>query len=97
MAPLVLEPALAHVLTGGGTSVSAGAAWMRAAVDTARRLVAGAERGGYAVIGTCLGSQILAEALRPGSIVDAATIEVGLTMVRRCGDDGARRVVPAYH
>ena len=49
------------------------------------------------MIGICLGSQILAEALRPGSIVDAATIEMGLAVVERPGDDRARQVVPAFH
>lgn len=88
--------ARAHVFTGGETSVHSDARWMRSAIDMARCLVANAERENYSVIGICLGSQILAEALRPDSIVSSPTMEVGLT-VARAGDERIQQVVPAFH
>jgi GMP synthase-like glutamine amidotransferase len=97
MDPGMPEPSLAHVFTGGETSVNSGSPWMRAAVGTMRQLVAGAEHAGCAVVGICLGSQIMAEALRAGSIVDAATIEMGLAVVERPDDALVTRVVPAFH
>ena len=86
-------PAVPVVFTGGQTSVHSTEPWMRAAVAFARDLLA-QERP---VIGICLGSQILAEALRPHSIVSAKTIEVGLTPVTRPGDATGHRIVPSFH
>jgi GMP synthase-like glutamine amidotransferase len=97
---LPVEPpqrARAYVFTGGETSVHADARWMRSAVDTARLLVADADRRDYSVIGICLGSQILAEALRPNSIVSSAAIEVGLTAVTRVADEQIKQIVPSFH
>jgi GMP synthase-like glutamine amidotransferase len=91
------RPARAYVFTGGETSVHSDAQWMRSATDTARRLVANADRRDYSVIGICLGSQILAEALRPHSIVPSAAIEVGLTAVTRVEDEQVKQVVPSFH
>jgi GMP synthase-like glutamine amidotransferase len=92
-----LQPARAYVFTGGSTSVLSDASWMRSAIDTARHLIVNAAHGRYAVIGICLGSQILAEALRPGSIISAQSIEVGLTTIELAGDHQTREVVPAFH
>jgi GMP synthase-like glutamine amidotransferase len=91
------QSARAHVLTGGATSVLSKAQWMRSAIDAARLLVAKADLGECSVIGICLGSQILAEALRPGSILSAEAIEVGLTTVSRAEDDRIRQTVPSFH
>jgi GMP synthase-like glutamine amidotransferase len=91
------QRARAYVFTGGTTSIQSNAQWMRSATDTARLLVANADRGDYSVIGICLGSQILAEALRPNSIVSSAAIEVGLTTVTRVGDEQIQQIVPSFH
>jgi GMP synthase-like glutamine amidotransferase len=91
------RPKLAHVLTGGETSVHSDAAWMRSAIDMTRRLVTDAQRGDSAVIGICLGAQIIAEALRPDSIVSGRAIEVGLTPVTHAEDGSAEQVVPSFH
>jgi GMP synthase-like glutamine amidotransferase len=91
------QTARAYMFTGGETPVHSNAQWMRSAVDTARHLMANADRGDYSVIGICLGSQILAEALRPDSIVSSATIEVGLTAVTRVEDERIQQVVPSFH
>jgi GMP synthase-like glutamine amidotransferase len=98
-APLTGEPppARAYVFTGGETSVHSDVPWVCSAIDTARDLVANADRRGYAVIGICLGSQLLAEALRPNSIVSSTTIEVGLTPVVRADNGLVRQVVPSFH
>jgi GMP synthase (glutamine-hydrolysing) len=85
-------PGVPVVLTGGQTSVHSSEPWMRAAVALAHELLA-QERP---VIGICLGSQILAEALRPNSIVSAKTIEVGLTPVTR-PDEPTDHIVPSFH
>lgn len=92
-----LPPARAYVLTGGVTSVNSGTRWMRSAIGAAARLVMNADREDYSVIGICLGGQILAEALRPGSIVASAAIEVGLTPVARPGHTEIQRIVPSFH
>lgn len=97
-APCGSAPAArAHVLTGGATSAASSEPWMLDAVGAARRLVDGAGRGEFSVVGICLGSQILAQALRPGSIVTADGIEVGLTTVTRPGEPRAEQVVPSFH
>jgi GMP synthase-like glutamine amidotransferase len=92
-----LPSARAYVFTGGETAANSEAQWMRSAIDTAARLVTNAERGDYSVIGICLGSQILAEALRPGSLVWSPAIEVGLTPVTRPEHPEIQRIVPSFH
>jgi GMP synthase-like glutamine amidotransferase len=85
--------ARAHVFTGGETSVHSAQPWMRAALRTARQLIASSRP----VVGICLGSQILAEALRADSIVETSGIEVGLTPVVRPDRPDVSQVVPSFH
>lgn len=92
-----LPPARAYVFTGGETAAGSGERWMRAAIDTVRLLVADAGHRDCPVTGICLGSQIMAEALRPGSLVPSPPIEVGLTVVSRPDDSTAHQVVPSFH
>lgn len=91
------RPKLAYVYTGGETSVHADVEWMRSAVDMTRRLIADAQCGGPSVIGICLGSQIIAEALRPDSIIDTHAIEIGLTPVTSPEAGQPGHVVPSFH
>ncbi|MGW1887759.1 type 1 glutamine amidotransferase [Streptomyces sp. NPDC001970] len=92
-----------HVLSGGSTSVNDASGWMPQGMAVTRLLVEAAQRGEHAVIGVCLGSQMIAEALWPGqgSVRAAGRIEVGLTEVRwredERTDDGEQFVVPAFH
>jgi GMP synthase-like glutamine amidotransferase len=86
-------PGHAVIFTGGQTSVHSTQPWMRAAVDLARELVAQDRQ----VIGICLGSQIMAEALRANSIVSTPAIEVGLATVTRPDNVNIRQVVPCFH
>lgn len=92
-----LPPARGYVLTGGTTSVLSTAGWMKSAVDTAQQLVVRAVRGECTVVGICLGSQILAEALRPNSVIASEVIEVGLVSVSKAADAGVQQIVPAFH
>lgn len=91
------RPKLAYVFTGGETSVHSDAEWMRSAIAMTRRLIANAQRGECSVIGICLGSQIIAEALRPDSIISTRAIEVGLTPVTPPDARQAEQVVPSFH
>jgi GMP synthase-like glutamine amidotransferase len=90
-------PARAYVFTGGETSVHCDVPWMRSAIDMARVLTANADRQKYAVIGICLGAQLLAEAVRPNTIVSSTAIEVGLTPVVCADDELVQQVVPSFH
>lgn len=92
-----LRPERAYVFTGGETSVHSDAEWMHSTVRMVRRLVANAERAEYSVIGVCLGAQIIAEALRPNSIVFSRAMEVGLTPVTHVADRPLEQVVPSFH
>jgi GMP synthase-like glutamine amidotransferase len=92
-----VRPELAYVLTGGQTSVHADEKWMRSAIGLTGRLVANADRDECSVVGICLGSQIIAEALRAHSITPSDAIEVGLTPVTPAVGDGFERVVPSFH
>ena len=92
------SPRLAHLFTGGQTSVHSDAGWIRATIGLMRELIANAGNAGLAVIGVCLGAQLIAEALRPDSIIGTSGIEVGLTPVRAHGDgDHSVQVVPSFH
>lgn len=87
--------ARAHLLTGGQTSVRSDTPWMQAAIVTAGRLIAEAATEHRPVVGICLGSQILAEALCPGVVKPADRIEVGLVGVN--DTDRGRLIVTAFH
>ena len=89
-----------HVMSGGGTSVRDRSGWMRSGLKLTRELIAGARRGEHAVFGVCLGSQMIAETLWPGSVQRGERIEAGLTEVEwRPGGSAERErlVVPAFH
>ena len=89
-----VAPRRAYVYTGGETSVHSDVPWMRRAIATARERAVAAR--GPAVVGICLGSQILAEALRSDSITATHAIEVGLTPVSAPAGEGVE-VVPSFH
>ncbi|MGH4004854.1 MAG: hypothetical protein ACRDSO_12190, partial [Pseudonocardiaceae bacterium] len=57
-----------HVLSGGSTSVNDQSSWMPRALALTRSLVQGAQRDDHTIVGICLGSQIIAEALWPGGV-----------------------------
>ncbi|MGW0702164.1 type 1 glutamine amidotransferase [Streptomyces sp. NPDC002867] len=92
-----------HVLSGGSTSVNDRSGWMPGGLAVTRSLIEAAQREEHAVVGVCLGSQMIAEALWPerGSVRSARRIEVGLTEIRWREDersnDGEQLVVPAFH
>jgi GMP synthase (glutamine-hydrolysing) len=88
-----------HVLSGGGTSVNDRSGWMRQGLRLVRQLVEAGERGEHAVLGVCLGSQMIAEVLWPGSVHTGERIEVGLVEVSWLSQQPPPTpvVVPAFH
>lgn len=88
-----------HVLSGGATSVWDTTGWMPRGLRVTRGLIDGALRDEHAVLGVCLGSQMIAEALWPGSVGSGPRIQVGLVEVTWSPSPGAaeRLVVPAFH
>jgi GMP synthase-like glutamine amidotransferase len=88
-------PAELHVISGGGTSVNDLSGWMRGGLRLTSALVDGARRGDHAVLGVCLGSQMIAEVLWPGCVGGGERIAAGLRSVawRGTGD----LVVPSFH
>ncbi|MGW4843124.1 type 1 glutamine amidotransferase [Nocardia brasiliensis] len=90
--------ARAYLFTGGDTPVHAPEPWVRFAIARARALIEDADRDHHAVIGICLGSQLLAEALRPGSVFSLPSIQIGLSSVTSpVRPDADRETVPSYH
>jgi GMP synthase-like glutamine amidotransferase len=83
-----------HVLSGGATSVNERSTWMPGGLALTRSLVEAARRGEHTVVGVCLGAQMIAEVVRPGGVVGAQRIEVGLTEVWWRGET---LIVPAFH
>ncbi len=86
-----------HVLSGGSTSVNDQSSWMSRALALTRSLVQGAQRDDHTIVGICLGSQIIAEALWPGGVHAAERIEVGLTEVQWCDGKSEGIITPAFH
>lgn len=86
-----------HVLSGGSTSVNDRSTWMPRALALTRSLVEGAQREDHTVVGICLGSQMITEALWPGGVRTGERIEVGLTEVWWRDGDSERIIVPAFH
>ncbi|MGH7881808.1 MAG: type 1 glutamine amidotransferase [Candidatus Dormibacteraceae bacterium] len=92
-----VPPARLHILSGGATSVNDRSTWMPRALALTRLLVQGAGREDYTIVGICLGSQMIAEALWPGGIRSCGQIEVGLTEVQWHDGESECIVVPAFH
>jgi GMP synthase-like glutamine amidotransferase len=86
-----------HVLTGGSTSVNDRSTWMPQGLALTRSLVRGAWRGDHMVVGVCLGSQMIAEALRPGGVRACERIEIGLTEIQWSDGQSERIIVPTFH
>jgi GMP synthase-like glutamine amidotransferase len=89
-----------HVLTGGITSVNDAGSWMPAAKMLVHRMIRHAEEGHSQLLGVCLGSQIVADCLAPGSVVRGPVITAGLIEVAWSTDEGVSDelgVLPAFH
>jgi GMP synthase-like glutamine amidotransferase len=86
-----------HVLSGGATTARRATGWMASGLAVVRDLVDGARRDRHAVLGVCLGAQMIGEALWPGSVRGRDRILVGLNEVDWNGGSGDRFVVPSFH
>ncbi|MGH3326645.1 MAG: type 1 glutamine amidotransferase [Streptomycetales bacterium] len=86
-----------HVLSGGATSVNDRSTWMPRALALTRTLLQGAHREDHTLVGICLGSQMIAEALWPGGVRAGEQIEAGLTEVLWRAGASERIIVPAFH
>lgn len=89
-----------HVLTGGSTSVTDTTTWMPAAFTLVDRMIQDAKNESSYLLGICLGSQIIAERLAPGSIIAGERIYAGLvdtqwTPSRHYSHDIS--VLPSFH
>lgn len=86
-----------HVLSGGATTARQATGWMAGGLAIARDLVDGARRARHAVLGVCLGAQMIGEALWPGSVRSRDRILVGLDDVDWNGGGADRFTVPSFH
>lgn len=89
-----------HVMSGGDTSVSAQSGWMPDGLATTRALVDGARAGEHTLLGVCLGAQMIAETLWPGSVSRAARIKTGLADITWHSPGQTQPdqlVVPVFH
>jgi GMP synthase-like glutamine amidotransferase len=95
-----IPPARLHVMSGGGTSVNDTSGWMAGGLQVAGQLLDEAYHGRHAVLGVCLGSQMIAETLWPGAVRQGERIRAGLIEVDWCPEpleEAERLVVPAFH
>jgi GMP synthase-like glutamine amidotransferase len=89
-----------HVISGGATAVSTQSGWMPGGLALTRALIDGARAGAHTLFGVCLGSQMIAETLWPGSVQGAARIKTGLADIAWCPPGQAepdKLVVPLFH
>lgn len=89
-------PGYLHVLTGGSTSVGDVTGWMPSGLATVERLIGSARDGDSYLLGVCLGSQMIAHCLAPGSVIAGDQMWAGLTGVTWRGGEGPA-VLPSFH
>jgi len=82
--PRDLDGVAALVFMGGPGNVNEPTVWMQQELDLIRR----AAILGIPVLGICLGAQLISKALG-GSVMPAASLEVGWHMVEQVGDSAA--------
>jgi GMP synthase-like glutamine amidotransferase len=92
-----VPPARLHVLSGGATTARRATGWMAGGLALTRELVDGARAARHAVMGVCLGAQMIGEALWPGSVRGRERILVGLHEIDWNGGSSARLAVPSFH
>lgn len=87
-----------HFLTGGATSVNDVSTYMPEALKRTQNILSRAQGGLCTVTVICLGSQMIAHSLWPGSVKGGKTIEVGLVEVQWNLDGHTlTQVVPNFH
>lgn len=92
-----VPPARLHVLSGGATTARRPTGWMAGGLALTRDLIDGARQDRHAVVGVCLGAQMIGEALWPGSVRSRDRIRVGLNEIDWDGGKADRLVVPSFH
>lgn len=85
-----------HIITGGMLSVNAEGEWMEGALEVVEELLGTAEKGVGYVLGVCLGSQMIAHCLSPGSIRASHILQVGARNATWRGGRGPS-TIPAFH
>lgn len=90
------RPGSLNVLTGGSTPVSDITGWMPEGLRAAQALIDHAATGRSHLLGVCLGSQMIAHCLAPGSVIPGESIQVGLVPMGWRGGTGPA-VLPAFH
>ena len=86
-----------HLMSGGSTPVSDTAGWMPHALRRTENLLTRAAAGETALFGICLGSQMIAHILAPGSVRGGSRIEAGLQEIKWHGLSGMPAIVPEFH
>lgn len=86
-----------HILSGGATTAREPSGWMARGLALTRFLVDATQQNDQAVVGICLGAQMIGEALWPGSVQLAPEIRVGLTEVDWGGAEDEPLVAPSFH
>lgn len=86
-----------HILTGGEMQVDAVDTYMGSALRMTRAMIEASSIYGTQVTGICLGSQMIAETVSPGSVIPNETIKAGYHFIDWEEGETGPQIVPLFH